>query len=167
MMTLPGALSPAVSADLAGGLTTDSMRTVIRMKPPSISRAVSSQTVSVSSSMDVAQQPQVDLEPQVRADAQQRGVERHVHAAHDGTDHGLDLIGLGRSALARGREGDDQADDGAEQADAHDMGGDPLDVAPAAQEHAADAHRAHGDDQPAQQRIAALEWLAGESGHPQ
>src|SRR5215468_5134577 len=96
MMTLPGALSPAVSADLAGGLTTDSMRTVIRMKPPSISRAVSSQTVSVSSSMDVAQQPQVDLQPEVGGDAEERGVERHIHAADDGRDHGLDLLGIGR-----------------------------------------------------------------------
>src|SRR5215470_17401191 len=100
MITLPGDCSPAVSADLAGGLTTDSISTVIRMKPPSISRAVSSQTVRVSSSMHAAQESQVDLEPQVGADAQERSVERHIHAAHHRGDHGLDLLGLGRGAVA-------------------------------------------------------------------
>src|SRR5215813_15004571 len=131
MITFPGAVSPTVSADLAGGLTTESMRTVIRMKPPSIKRAVSSQTVNVSSSMEVAQQAQVDLQPEIGGDAQQRGVERHVHAVHDRGDHRLDLVGIGRSALSGGGERDDEADHGAEQADAHDMGGQPLHVVPA------------------------------------
>src|SRR5262249_39335082 len=119
MMTLPGALSPAVSADLAGGLTTDSMSTVIRMKPPSIRSAVSSQTVSVSSSMHAAQEPQVDLEPEVGSDTQQRGVERDIHAAHNVGDHGLNLLGLRRGAAARRREGDDKTDYCAKEADAH------------------------------------------------
>src|SRR5262245_29095168 len=98
MITLPGDCSPSVSADCAGGLTTDSISTVIRMNPPSIKRAVSSQTVRVSSSMEVAQQAQVDLQPEVDADAQERGVERHVHAVHDRGDHRLDLVGIGRAA---------------------------------------------------------------------
>src|SRR5215470_2186633 len=104
-ITLPGDCSPAVSADFAGGLTTESINTVIRMNPPSIRRAVSSQTVRVSSSMDVAQQAHVDLQPQVGADAQQRGVERHVHAVHDRRNHWLDLVGIGGTTLSGGREG--------------------------------------------------------------
>src|SRR5262245_50496565 len=110
MITLPGDCSPAVSADFAGGLTTDSINTVIRMNPPSIRRAVSSQTVRVSSSMQVAEQTQVDLQPEIGADAQQRGVKRHMHAVHDGGDHRFDLVGIGRTALSGGREGDDEAD---------------------------------------------------------
>src|SRR4030095_7559852 len=116
-ITLPGDCSPWVSADCAGGLTTDSINTVIRMNPPSIRRAVSSQTVRVSSSMEVAQQAQVDLQPQIGADAQQRGVERDVHAVNDRGDHRFDLFGIGRATLSGGRERDDQPDDGAEQAD--------------------------------------------------
>src|SRR5215831_20427306 len=102
MITLPVDCSPTVSADLAGGLTTDSISTVIRMKPPSISRAVSSQTVRVSSSMDVAEQAQIDLEPEVGGDAEQRRVERHVHAVHHRADHRLDFAGVGRAAVAGG-----------------------------------------------------------------
>src|SRR6185312_9312065 len=167
MMTLPGACSPTVSADLAGGFTSDSMSTVIRMKPPSISRAVSSQTVSVSSSMDVAQQAQVDLQPEVGGDPQQRGVERDIHAAHDGGDHVLHLLGVGRGAVAGRRERDDEADDGPEQADPHHMRGDPLHILPAPQEDAGDAEGADADDQPAQRRVAALEGFADEAGHPE
>src|SRR5882724_12473264 len=149
MMTLPGAGSPALSLDLAGGFTTAISKTVIRMKPPSMSRAVSSQTVSVSSSIDLAEQAQIDLQPQVRADAQERRVERDIHAFDDCRDHRLDLVRVGRAAgLGRG-EGDDQADDGAEQPDPHHMGGEPLHVVPAPPEDTDDAERAHADDQPA------------------
>src|SRR5262249_60598532 len=91
MITLRGDFSPGFSADCAGGLRTASINTVIRMNPPSIKRAVSSQTVRVSSSMETPEQAQVDLEPEVGPDAQQRGVERQIHAVHDRGDHRLDL----------------------------------------------------------------------------
>src|SRR5215475_611006 len=120
MITLPGDCSPTVSADLAGGLTTDSISTVIRMNPPSISRAVSSQTVRVSSSMDVAEQAQVYLEPEIGGNAEERRVERHVHAVDHRSDHRLDLVDVARAAVARRGERDDQADDGAEESEAHD-----------------------------------------------
>src|SRR5215470_11176796 len=109
MITLPGDFSPWVSADCAGGLTTDNISTVIRIKPPSIRSAVSSQTVRVSSSIETAQQAQVDLQPEIGADAQQGGIERDIHATHHGGDHRLDLFRVGRTALRRGREGDDEA----------------------------------------------------------
>src|SRR5262249_4039517 len=166
-ITLPGDCSPTVSADLAGGLTTDSISTVIRMKPPSISSAVSSQTVRVSSSMEVAQQPQVDLQPEVGGDAEQRGIERDVHAVDHRGDHGLDLVGVGRTAVAGGRKGDEGADDRAEEADADHVGRDPLHVVPALQEDADDPRSADADDQPAKGCILAFERLAGQSRDPQ
>src|SRR5262249_40932033 len=41
------------------------------------------------------------------------------------------------------------------------------DIAPAAQEDAGDADNTHGDDDPTERRIAALERLRGETGDPQ
>ena len=61
-MTFPGAVTPSFSLALAGGFITVIISTVMRTKPPSISRAVSSQTVRVSSSMGVTQQAQIDLQ---------------------------------------------------------------------------------------------------------
>src|SRR5262245_59201671 len=80
------------------------------MNPPSIRRAVSSQTVRVSSSMETAQQAQVDLQPEIGANAQKRGVERDIHAVHDRRDHRLDFVGVGGAAGLCRREGNDQAE---------------------------------------------------------
>jgi hypothetical protein len=66
----------SLSLDLVGGFITVNIRT----KPPSINSAVSSQTVRVPSSIDVTEQAEVDLQPEVGRDAQQRRVERDIHA---------------------------------------------------------------------------------------
>src|SRR5262249_56258785 len=120
MIRVGGAGWPALSLDLAGGFTTAINSTVIRMKPPSISRAVSSQTVSVSSSIDAAEQAQVDLQPQIGGDAEERGIERDIHALDDRRDHRLDLVGVGGSARLCRRQRNDHADHGAAQPEPHD-----------------------------------------------
>src|SRR5262249_37773773 len=147
--------------------TTVNINMVISTKPPSISNAVSSHTVRVSSSIDLTQQAQVDLEPQVGGNAQERRVERHIHAIDDRCDHRTDLAGIGRAARFGRGEGDDQSDDGAEETDPYDMCRQPLHIRPAPQENAEDAERRHAYDHPAQERVLAGERLVGKAGDPQ
>src|SRR5262245_63866022 len=151
MMTLPGAWMLSLSLDLVGGFITVIIRTDIRTNPPSISSAVSSQTVRVSSSIDATEQTEVDLQPEIGGDAEQRCVERNVHAVDHGGDHRLDLVQIRRATRLGGGERHDQADHGTQQPDAHDVDRQPFDVAPTLEEDAQDAQGGDAHDYPAQE----------------
>src|SRR5438105_334227 len=166
-MTFPGAFAPSVSLDLAGGFNTVIISTVIKTKPPNINSAVSSQTVSVSSSIDIAKQTKVDLQPEIRADSQESRVERHIHAIDDRSDHRADFAGIGRAAGLGRREGDDQPDYSAKQPKSHDVHCQPFHVTPAPKEYASDAQDADRNDKPAQEGIVPGEWLICNPGNPQ
>ena len=100
-------------------------------------------------------------------DAQQRRVERDIHAVDHGGDHRLDFVQIRRAAGLGGRERDDQADHGTKQPDADDVRRQPFDVAPTLQEDAQDAQAGDAHDQPAQKGIVAFERLVGDAGDPQ
>jgi hypothetical protein len=93
---------------------------------------------------------------------EERGVERYIHAAHDGGDHGLDLLGIGRAAGARR---------GKAMMRPTTVPSRPMRTTwvaitrrhASAAENAADAQRGHGGNQPAERRVAALEGLPARS----
>jgi hypothetical protein len=141
------------------------IRTDIRTKPPSISRAVSSQAVRVSSSFKVTEQTEIDLQPEVVV--MPRSVEESETYMPSTTAAIIGFTSF-RSAdpLAFGGERDDQAER-TEDSDADDVPRQPLDIAPRLQEDAQNTQVGDAHDQPAQEGSDALERLAGDPGDPQ